>query len=143
MRVCKSESARARSHESILREPPGPTQGSLKRVCAPLRCSWVHFGVYWVAWNLFRDDSRGLEGSLDGLKAVFTASWNLFGCSSKAYLGSLGTPLGALAQDIDIYCDMSLTPTPFCRPEATIHSYLRWISASAKTCTIKEREARQ
>ena len=117
--------------------------GSPVEICAPLRCSWVLFGGYCVTWNLFRDALGGLEGSLEGPKGVFTASWNLFGCSSRVYLGSLGACLEALARNIDIYGTWGLTLTPFWRPKATIHRYLRWISASAKTCTIKEREARQ
>ena len=43
----------------------------------------------------------------------------------------------ALAQNIDIYGTWGLTLTPFWRPRATIHRYLRWISAWAKTCTSK------
>ena len=73
--------------------------GSPVEICAPLRCSWVHFGGYCVTWNLLRGASGGLKGSLEGCAGVFTASWNLFGCSSKAYLGSLGASLGALAQN--------------------------------------------
>ena len=133
----KYESVRARSHESIRREPPGPSEGYLKRFCAPLRCSWVYFGVYWVTWNLFRDAFRGFEGSLEGPKAVFIDYWSLFGCSSKGSSGSLGASFGALTQNIDIYGTWGLTPTPFWRPEATIHRYLRRISAWAKTCTSK------
>ena len=60
-----------------------------------------------------------------------------WGCSSRGCLGSLGASLGALAQNIDIYGNWGLTLTPFWRAEATIHAYLRWISAWAKTCTSK------
>ena len=104
----------------------------MKRFCAPLRCSWVYFGVYWVTWNLFRDAFRGFEGSLEGPKAVFIDYWSLFGCSSKGSSGSLGASFGALTQNIDIYGTSSLTLTPFWRPKATIHRYLRWIRAWAK-----------
>ena len=48
-----------------------------------------------------------------------------------------------MSRNIDIYGTSGLTLTPFWRPRAQKHRYLRWISASAKTCTIKEREARQ
>ena len=68
---------------------------------------------------------------------------HLLGVLFEGMFGYLGAPLGALAQNIDIYSTWGLTPTPFWRSEATIHRYLRWISAWAKTCTIKEREARQ
>ena len=40
--------------------------------------------------------------------------------------------MGALAQNIEIYGTWGLTLTPFWRAEATIHAYLRWISAWAK-----------
>ena len=57
--------------------------GSPVEICAPLLCSWVHFGGYCVTWNLLRGASGGLEGSLEGRTGVFTASWNLFGCFQK------------------------------------------------------------
>ena len=73
--------------------------GSPLEICAPLLCSWVHFGGYCVTWNLLRGASGGPEGSLEGRTGVFTVSWNLFGCSQKTHVGFLGASLGALTQN--------------------------------------------
>ena len=110
-----------------------------------------------ATWGLLKrswDQIGGLVGVYSGpagarnqheshIKNMLMYRHDLLGCSSRGCLGSLGASLGALAQNIDIYGNWGLTLTPFWRAEATFHAYLRWISAWAKTCTIKEREARQ
>ena len=95
-----------------------PLRGHLERLCAPLRCSCVSFGLCWVSLNLFVGSSGGLGGSLGALGVVFkvfktscgvlgtflelswslfVSSWSLFGASLRALgasLRALGDVLG-------------------------------------------------
>ena len=107
--------------------------GALGCISAAIASPGTSFGVLqgaWRArWKVVRVSLLFLGTSLDAL---------------RGHVWGLLYPLWvALAQNIDIYGTWGLTLTPFWRAEATIHAYLRWISAWAKTCTIKEREARQ
>ena len=68
---------------------------------------------------------------------------DILGVLFERMFGVYWSIFGGLAQNVEIYGNCGLTLTPLWRAEATIHAYLRWISAWAKTCTIKEREARQ
>ena len=76
------------SFDSLL----GPLRGYLERLCAPLRCSCVSFGLCWVSLNLFVGSSGGLGGSLGGLGVVFQVF--------QTYCGVLGTFFGALLEPL-------------------------------------------
>ena len=69
-----------------------PLKGHLERLCVPLRCSCVSFGLCWVSLNLFVGSSGGLGGSLGGLGVVFQVF--------KTYCGVLGTFFGALLEPL-------------------------------------------
>ena len=108
-----------------------PLKGHLERLCAPLRCSCVSFGLCWVSLNLFVGSSGGLGGSLDGLGVVFKVfktyfgalgtylelSWSLFESSWRFLGGSwmgLGSSSGALGDVINLreplFSKLSVSP---------------------------------
>ena len=83
--------------------------GSPVDICAPLWCSWVHFGGNCVTWNLLRGASGGLEGSLEGLKGVFTASWPSLGALQQRLRGLL-EPLWGLSRKTSIFTAIGALP---------------------------------
>ena len=71
----------------------------MERLCAPLRCSCVSFGLCWVSLNLFVGSSGGLGGSLDGLGVVFKLFDNILWCSWNVF-GALLEPLCELLEPL-------------------------------------------
>ena len=93
------------------------------------------FGPFW-AWFLVGFDLK-IDENEENI-VLRSLIWRKYRIKTLIFYDFWRIP-----RNTDIYGTSGLTLTPFWRPRAKKHRYLRWISAWAKTCTIKELEARQ